>query len=323
MDKQTLLQQLERALREGLVTPADLRTLMETNEPHPSRAFSISSVLYYIGGGIAFLGIGIFVGQQWTDLSAFLRIVLTLGSGLAFFATAVILESTKRLDRVPDAFHFLAGLLIPGGVFVTLNELGFHGGDFGPGIIFTAFVLLYLLAYRFIERNLLVAFAVLYGTFAFFLLSNALMGSTPIIDRGDYLAYRFVALGVSYLFLGYAFDGTVRKVLSPFLYGFGTLAVLGGAFALQGWAPTQSIFWEVLSPGLVFGTMFLAIHFRSRIMLFLGALFLIGDIFKITQEYFRDSLSWPLMLMLAGFLLIGVGYATFYLNRKYMKNPGA
>jgi len=319
MDKNTLLQNITQALRDGIIVPSDLRILMEAQEVHAPRAFSISGILYYIGGGIAFLGIGIFVGQQWSDLSSFLRILLTLGAGLAFFVAAALLESTKKLDRVPDAFHFLAGLLIPGGVFVTLNELGFHGGNFGPGIIFAMFFLLYVLAYRFMSRNLLLTFSVLYATFAFFLLTSALMGNAPTFNETDYIAYRFVALGASYIFLGYAFRESSRRVLSPFLYGFGALAVLGGAFALQGWSPTQSIFWEILSPGLVFGAMFLAIHIRSRVMLFLGAVFLIGDIFKITQEYFRDSLSWPLLLIFAGFLLIGVGYLTFYLNRKYLR----
>jgi hypothetical protein len=65
--------------------------------------------------------------------------------------------------------------------------------------------------------------------------------------------------------------------------------------------------------------MFIAIHLRSRAVLIFGAAFLVGDIFKLTSEYFQDSLGWPLMLVLAGFLLIGVGYLTFYLNNKYLK----
>jgi hypothetical protein len=42
-----------------------------------------------------------------------------------------------------------------------------------------------------------------------------------------------------------------------------------------------------------------------------------GYILKITGEYFADSLSWPVALMVAGFALIGVGYFTFYLRKKY------
>lgn len=315
-------------MQDGTITPADLRALgSEESQPLPvsSKTWNLSHVLYYVGAGIAFLGVSIFVGQHWDDLSSILRIFVTLGSGLALFAAAILLESTKRVDRVPDAFHLLAGLLIPGGIFVTLDELGFHGGDWGPGLIFLALTLAYVLIYRLYRspeeegHNLLLTFALCYGTSAFLLLTEGVAAGFVSFDRGDYWSYRVVGIGTSYIFLGYAFRMMHAKVLTPWLYGFGTLAVLGGTFALQGFDPNQSIFWEVIYPGLVFGALFLSIYLRSRAMLFLGALFLIGDIFKLTGEYFRDSLSWPLMLVLAGFLLIGVGYLVFYLNRKYLK----
>ncbi len=157
MDKETLLQNLRFALLHGVVSSSEIRTLLDSHEAvaptQGSKAFSVSGVLYYIGGGIAFLGVGIFVGQKWNELSSILRILLTLGSGLAFFAAASLVEATKKLDRVPDAFHFLAGLLIPGGIFVALDELGFHGGNWGPGMIFLTLTVLYALAYRFYRSN--------------------------------------------------------------------------------------------------------------------------------------------------------------------------
>jgi hypothetical protein len=327
MNKETLLHSIETAIREGIITPDDLcvfgantTALPDPHVSEPSKTFNLSGILYYVGAGIAFIGVSIFVGQHWADLPSMLRILVTLGAGLALFSAATLLESTKRLDRVPDAFHFLAGLLIPGGVFVTLDELGFHGSDWGPGLIFLALTLAYVLAYRIFRHNLLLLFAIIYGTAAFFLLTEAMATGFISFDRDDYLAYRFVGVGATYLVLGYAFRAMLSKILTPWLYGFGALAVLGGAFALQGWQPTQSIFWEVIYPGLVFGAMFLSIHLRSRPVLFLGAAFLVGDIFKLTDEYFQNSLGWSLMLVLAGFLLIGVGYLTFYLNRTYMKN---
>ena len=328
MDKETLLRSVGTAIHDGLITPDDLCAfcahpvaLSESKSTEPSKTFNLSGVLYYVGAGIAFIGVSIFVGQHWEDLPSILRILVTLGAGLALFSAATLLESTKRLDRVPDALHFLSGLLIPGGIFVTLNELGFHGSDWGPGLIFLALTFAYMLAYRFYRHNILVLFSIVYGTFAFFLITGAMAAGFVSFDRNDYLAYRFVGVGGTYLLLGYAFLAMREKILSPWLYGFGALALLGGSFALQGWSPTQSICWEVVYPGLVFGAMFLSIHLRSRAVLFLGAAFLVGDIFKLTDEYFQNSLSWPLMLILAGFLLIGVGYVTFSLNKKYMNRP--
>lgn len=324
MEKETLLTSLRAGLENGLISRADIELLVSQTkggrEDIPvSKTFNLAGVLYYVGGGIAFIGIGIFVGENWEHLSSALRILLTLGSGLALFTAASLLDSTKLADRIPEAFHFLGGLLIPGGIFVTLYELGFRGSDFGQGFIFLALALCYGLAARVYRHNLLLAFALLYGIFAYFLLTEAMARGFVSFDRGDYLAYRFVGIGASLMVLGYAFRGLFAKVLTAWLYGFGALAVLAGAFALQGFKPNQSIFWEIVYPGLVFGAMFLAIHLRSRTVLLLGAVFLVANIFKLTSEYFQDSLGWPLMLVLAGFLLIGVGYLTFYINSKYLR----
>lgn len=325
MEKETLLISLRTGLQEGIISRADIESLLSPiakagdEDTRVSKTFNLSGVLYYVGAGIAFIGVGIFIGDNWEDLSSALRILLTLGTGLAFFTAASLLESTKLTDRIPDAFHFLGGLLIPGGIFVTLYELGFRGSDFGPGFIFLALALSYGFAASFYRHNLLLAFALCYGTLAYFLITEAMANGFVSFDRGDYLAYRFVALGASYMVLGYAFRILFAKFLTPWLYGFGALAILGGAFALQGFKPNQSVFWEIVYPGLVFGAMFIAIYLRSRAVLMLGAAFLVGDIFKLTSEYFQDSLGWPLMLVLAGFLLIGVGYMVFYLNRKYIQ----
>src|SRR5262249_40735983 len=102
------------------------------------------------------------------------------------------------------------------------------------------------------------------------------------------------------------------------LYGLGVLAFLGGALALGNWEPHQNVFWELIFPGLVFGVIFLSVHLKSKAFLTFGSMYLMGYILKITAEYFKNGLGWPLALILAGFLLMAVGYYSFYLNRKYI-----
>jgi hypothetical protein len=179
--------------------------------------------------------------------------------------------------------------------------------------------LLYLLAYLFYRRGVLALFGVLYGTFATLLLTSAVIGDLPVFSGDKFAAYRILGLGAAYLFLAYGMVETRLRPLAWWLYGSGTLAVLSAALWLSGWKPEQSMFWELSYPLYVFGAMFISTKLKSRAMLFFGAVFLVGYIFKITAEYFQDSLSWPLLLILAGFLLMGVGYLTFYLNKRYLK----
>jgi hypothetical protein len=111
-----------------------------------------------------------------------------------------------------------------------------------------------------------------------------------------------------------------KKVLSGALYGFGIIAFLGAALGLGGWAPDANAFWEVGFAGLVFGTIFMSVYLKSKVLLTFGSIFLMGYIIKITGEYFSNSLGWPTALILAGLALIGVGYYTVRLNKKYLVN---
>ena len=98
------------------------------------------------------------------------------------------------------------------------------------------------------------------------------------------------------------------------------MGFLGAALALGGWSPQQNIFWELIFPGLVFGIIFLSVYLKNKSFLVFGALYLMAYIIKITSEYFSQSLGWPLALVLAGFMLMGIGYFAFYLNQKYIKS---
>jgi len=41
-------------------------------------------------------------------------------------------------------------------------------------------------------------------------------------------------------------------------------------------------------------------------------------ILKITFEYFSSGLGWPLALVIAGLAMIGVGYMSISLKKKYL-----
>jgi hypothetical protein len=61
-----------------------------------------------------------------------------------------------------------------------------------------------------------------------------------------------------------------------------------------------------------------SVHVKSKALLTFGSLFLGAYLVKITSEYFSDSLGWPLALVIAGLLLMAVGYVTLRLKRTYL-----
>lgn len=77
-------------------------------------------------------------------------------------------------------------------------------------------------------------------------------------------------------------------------------------------------FLGVAFPVLVFGVIFLSVYLKSKAFLTWGTLFLMAYILKITSEYFSSGLGWPLVLVIAGFAMIGVGYASLSFGKKYL-----
>jgi hypothetical protein len=161
-------------------------------------------------------------------------------------------------------------------------------------------------------------FSIIFGTAFFYALTSFIASMSATSFDWRFFAYRTLAVGLSYVLLGYGFVKKEEAPLTGVLYGFGILAFLGSALALGGWSPTQNIFWELIFPVLAFGTVFLGTYIKSKAFLTFGSLFLMIYILKITGEYFTNSLGWPLALVIVGLALIAVGYGTLYLKRKYI-----
>ena len=70
---------------------------------------------------------------------------------------------------------------------------------------------------------------------------------------------------------------------------------------------------------LAFGGLVVAVlYLKSRMVLLLSTLAVIGYIIYFTAEYFADSVGWPIALILLGFIIIGLGYMSISLNKKYI-----
>ncbi|TSA46016.1 hypothetical protein D4R52_01290 [bacterium] len=286
-----------------------------------SRKLGLSDIMYYIGGAVVFLGIAILLAQNWANLSFFTRLIVTAGSGIAAYVVGILLSREEKFESIGAAFYLISALTMPIGLYVVFEKTGLIYSNFNlantliSGIMLAAF----LASYFIFRKNIFVLFSILFGTWLFFAVT-AMMESSIGFSPDKYAEYRILIVGLAYLFLGYDFAKGIRAPLSGFLYGFGILGFLGAAMALGGWEPEQSVIWELLFPVLVFGTIYLSIYLKTKTFLVFGSLFLMGYILKITAEYFTTGLGWPLALVLAGFLLMGVGYYSFHLNKKYLAN---
>lgn len=318
MDKQQLLQELKAALTSGELSREDLLDLASQPAPAPeAKHVSLSQVMYYLGGAIVFLGIAILLGQNWEYFNPLVKVAVTLGSAFSAFLAAVLLLGYPNLKGPAQAFFLLSGLVLPLGMYVTVDKLGFDVAQNSvQWVIWLVMFGLFLAAYFKFRIPVLALFSVLFAT-GLYSLSIDLVAGQNFVSSDKVMQYKVLFAGLAYLCLGYYFVQTELRSLTGFLYGFGVLAFLGAAMALGGWDPHQNVFWELAFPFLVFGVIILSVYLKSRAFLVFGSLFLVGYIFKLTGEYFQESLGWPLALVIAGFLVMLVGYYAVSLGKKY------
>ncbi|MDP2922372.1 MAG: hypothetical protein Q8O30_01445 [Candidatus Omnitrophota bacterium] len=322
MNKEDLLRQIKEAAAQKFITKEEIVSAYDAGvcpvSGETKNNKSIAEIISYIGGTIVVLGIAIFIGQHWTALNTATRILVTFGSGIAAYITGAIFSRYDKFNLPAQAFFLISALTVPVGISIAFDNAGWNVGDptaqsLISGILFFS----YFLSYFAFKKNIFTIFNIIFGTWLFF-------SFTDFILKGSFThhwkvnEYRMLAIGLSYVLLGYHFSQVQRNALAKWLYAIGVLMFLGAALALGGWSPKQDIIWELLFPGICFGVMFLSVYLKSRSFLVFGALFLIAYFLKITAEYFAKSLGWPLALVLLGLTLILVGYFSFYLNKKYL-----
>jgi hypothetical protein len=324
MDKQALLAEVKAQSAQNTITRQELLDAFERGRGAVGdhalfQRLSLAEILYYMGGIITFTGIAVLVWQHWQEFNMLTRILVTLGSGIAAYVVGVLLTHNEKTEQVGQAFFFLSQLLMPTGMLVTFDELGYDINSAGVNAVISCVLLLIALSSYFaFNRVVFIVYAILFGTWFFFAITSYLIHGYPTTWERFY-EYRALVTGLSYMLLGYYFSTTEKSNVTGFLYGVGSFVFLGAALALGGWQPNQNVFWELIFPGLSLGFVFLGVYIRSRAFLVFGAIYLMVYILKITAEYFQESFGWPLSLVLAGLLLIATGYGTFYLNRRYIQ----
>lgn len=283
------------------------------------KKFSAAEILYYIGGAVVFLGIAILLSQNWSILGFSTKVLATLGSGSAVYVVGILLSQDARTNTASSAFYLISALITPLGLWVIFDHAGFDANSYSTQSLISGILLvIYLGSYFILRKNIFILFSIIFATWLFFSFTNFLVGSAPFFSEWKYYMYRTLAVSTSYILLGYAFSKNKHIPLSGFLYGFGIFGFLGAALALSSWKPHQNLFWELIYPVLVFGALFLSVRIKNKTFLLCGTLFLMAYILKITSEHFSHGLGWPFALVLSGLAMIGVGYISLIIKKKYL-----
>ncbi len=320
MNNQELLQELANRLRSEDISQAEVRKLLDepatedvAAKPSLIPANLITRLLFVIGAIFITLGVIYLVSQLWDDLNTFSRIGITLGLGIVFAGAGswFLMQDSER--EIGSVFHAIGGFMVPGGALITLDEMGTSFDTSWPVTLTIGMVFLFYLTLTALHKRVVLSFfCFANGTALAYLLLDSLV---PTAD-GDLYDYLTMCIGASYLTYAHLFKEDWNARLTPLLLFFGPIGFLGAGFAQI----FDNILMEMLYPFLAFGAMVLSVAvLRSRLALTISTFAVISYIIYFTAEYFADSIGWPVALILLGFTIIGIGYFSINLNRKYLK----
>lgn len=327
MNKQEVINFIEGQLATGDISKDDLTKIIGGNTDVYPKNNSISTnqassrniinVLYSIGAIIAIVGVCILVGQNWDEIGVLGRLLVTAGISCLSYILGLTLRNPGH-KTLAQVMFTVSAALAPLGAYVVLKEAGIDFSLNNEIIVSSIFTVLFGMALWISRYSILflitIGFAsVVYYSFIIKLLDN----SYP----GNIIKWATMLLGVAYISISYGYqslwnaDGhqsmKEKKAVQNILYGLGSLAILGSGISIGG-------IFDLLFIVFIFGAFYGSVYLKSRSMLILGALFLIGHIIKITSKYFVDSIGWPIAIIGVGFLIIGIGYMTYNLSKKYI-----
>lgn len=263
-------------------------------------------VLGILGGTFVFAGIGVFIALRWSDMNSAARVVVTLGSGLAAFVLAMLSRREARFDKVTTPLFLIAAVLEPTGMLVAFQEFG-SGGDWRVAGLITAgtMALQFAGTFRAVRQSTPLFMTILFATLFWWTALDLLEVDNNVIA---------LALGASMLLAAAGVDRTGHRDITPVWYLLGGAAFLEGFFDLVRRTPFEITF-IVAAAGFVY----LSIVLRSRTLLFVATLAILGYTGWFTGQHFADSVGWPIALIMFGIFMIAMSALAFRIDRDYVR----
>lgn len=310
--KNKVLADLKDLIHSGRISKDEVLNIFGKEEKKEGPQNAVKT-LYFVGGFIIVLGVGIFVQQFWVFWDQIMKVIFALGLTAALYGIGYYLHYRQpNLSIFSNVSFILSAFLLPLGVGTFLDLLGVSATtNAGLSINFAVIFIAYYISYLALKYDVFLIFATASASSLFISFTNLLVGGNP---SSEFYEFRFLALGASLFSFGYYFESRRKKIVN-FFYFFGLISLLGSAFALS----IQSNFWLFIFPFMLAGGFYASTVLQNRLILSLATLFTFLEIGRLTSEYFSRSLGWPITLIVAGFGIILVAYFSYKVGKKYSK----
>lgn len=348
MNKEQVIYTIKDSIKQNIVTKDEVISaamsvseagFVRSNESDSSDKSSlVPKVLYTIGGVIAVVGVIVLLSNNWNAIGFIGRWLTTVGFGLVTFVSAFLTYKKPQYNILSQVFLVISAITLFIGGFVWINGAAITTWDSADssllvsGLLFVVFtVALYVTNKRVLHLIATVFFTVAY----YASVAKLLKGSGfDLYVLKDIVVYASMILAFGYMMYGswvkkIVEDGEVLKNENPALAKMGTTNTTNRtlssiytffAFALFMFSALfLGDFWNFIYAFLAIGAVILSINLKTQIGLVITSIAIGIYCIKISVQYFADSISFSLALLISGLLIIALGYLTYYLNKKYIK----
>jgi hypothetical protein len=178
------------------------------------------------------------------------------------------------------------------------------GGDPAHGVLFMNGVMAIQQGCTFIaKRRTVLALTTTVFTLGFFTVAFDLLGVHHNLIG--------LVMGASLTCIAWSLDRSRHRAIAGLAYFFGSGIFLAAAWDWLHDTPADPAFLA-----LACGAIFLSTVTRSRSLLFVATIALIGYLVEFITDRFGDDLSGPIMLIVIGFVLIGFGALAVTINKR-------
>lgn len=331
MNKEQIIANLKEQITLGNITKEELLSIVQETSGQDS-GFSqqnqeeldesnkknlsekLTQIFYVIGGIVVLAGIVVLVAQNWTEIGFAGRVTSSVGISLITYIVGLLFRKPEN-SILSQIMFTVSAATAPLGALVLINEVGIEPTFQAQLLIATILLIIFGFAFFVSRRPVLSVISVAFATWAYYTLLLNLLGNEPEIMRWAtiVLGFAYTTLAVSYRLEGQNKDEVKeKKAARNLIAGAGLASILGAGITFD----AGLLF--ILYIALIFGAFYYGLYMRSRLALIISAIFLVSYIIRLTMLYFAYSVGWPVALIFIGFVVIGVGYLTFYLNKRFI-----
>jgi len=304
MNREQAIERIGELMREHGLSPDDLRTDGDGAARAGRSSEWLRPVLATLGGLFVLAGlIGAF-SLIWDDLVPLARVVIVLGSGLVALVLAGLASQREAFDRAASILFLLAGWFQTWGLFVAIDEyLTDRPTEIHAMLVFGCMAIQFALLLVWQKRLELLLGLMVFASLTFIALCARLD-----VD------WEWVALvmGVSGMLVSWSLERTAFRPLCGLTWWAYGASMAIGAFGLVDGRFPLDLLLIAIGAALVQ----ISVLVRRRALLALAVIVLLGYLGYYTEEYFADTLGWPIALILFGAALLAASGLAIRLGQR-------